>query len=173
MKQGSTFADIISNTFNKDYTAAQAVADLEKLMNESTLLEIQHEQDSPRFIELQKLIPVQERLLRARGLDDNPIFDRLGTLKVTVHTRTTDMRLSLALLLALAHILLLLLVVFLGNETNPSMKLALGLFMLTAIGGVVLYFIIRRKGIMPKTIIFAHGAIGAASLGIPPFGLQL
>ena len=39
---------------------------------------------SPRFIELRKLIPVQERLVRAK-LDGNAIFDRLGTLKVTPH----------------------------------------------------------------------------------------
>jgi len=70
--------------FNKDYSAGQAVADLEKPMNEATLLELSDAQGSPRFIELQKLIPVQERLVRAK-MDGNPIFDRLGTLKVTPH----------------------------------------------------------------------------------------
>jgi drug/metabolite transporter (DMT)-like permease len=72
-----------------------------------------------------------------------------------------------------AGILLLLLVVLLGNETSPSITLALGLFMLTTIGGVALYFIIRRKGIMPKTIIFAHGTLAVAALAIFLFGLPL
>jgi hypothetical protein len=58
------------------------VEDLEKLMNESTLLELTHGPHSPRFIELQKLIPFQERLVRAK-LDGDPIFDRLGTLQMT------------------------------------------------------------------------------------------
>jgi len=85
MKQNSTLANIISNTFNKDYTASQAVADLEKLMNEATLIEIQHGQDLPRFIELKRLIPVQEKLVQAK-LDGNPIFEQLGTLTVSPHT---------------------------------------------------------------------------------------
>jgi hypothetical protein len=34
--------------------------------------------------DLQKLISVQERLVRAT-LDSNPIFDRLGTPKITSH----------------------------------------------------------------------------------------
>ena len=51
-------------------------------MNEATLLELTHGTHSPRFIELQKLIPVQERLVKAK-LDGNPVFERLGTLKVS------------------------------------------------------------------------------------------
>ena len=43
--------------------------------------------------------------------------------------------------------------------------------MLTAAGGVVLYFIIRRKGILPKTIIFAHGALAVTALAVFLFGL--
>jgi len=79
----TTLSNILANAFNTDYTAGQAVADLEQLMNEATLLELTHGPHSPRFIELQKLIPIQERLVRAK-MDGNPIFDRLGTLKVTV-----------------------------------------------------------------------------------------
>lgn len=84
MKNNVTFADIVTNAFNKDYTASQAVADLENLMNEATLIELTDGPDSPRFIELQKLRAVQERLVQAK-LDKNPIFDRLGSLKVTPH----------------------------------------------------------------------------------------
>lgn len=52
-------------------------------MNESTLFELTHGPHSPRFIELQKLIPVQERLVKAK-MEGAPIFDQLGTLKITV-----------------------------------------------------------------------------------------
>ena len=82
MNKNLTLSTILSNTFDKEYTASQAVADLEKLMNEATLLELSDAQDSPRFIELQKLIPVQERLVRTK-MDGDPIFDRLGSLKVS------------------------------------------------------------------------------------------
>ena len=57
---------------------------MEKLMNEATLLELTHGPHLPRFIELQKLILVQERLVRAK-LDSNPVFDWLGTMKITPH----------------------------------------------------------------------------------------
>ena len=84
MDKNPTLADIITNTLNKDYSAGEAVADLEKLMNEATLMELTEGPDSPRFIELQKLIPIQERLMQAK-LDNDPIFDQLGSLKVTPH----------------------------------------------------------------------------------------
>lgn len=70
-------------------------------------------------------------------------------------------------------ILLLLLVVFLGNEIRPSLTPALGLYLLTAMGGVTLYFFIRRKGIVPKLIILAHGVLAAAALAVFLFGLPL
>lgn len=58
MKSPLAQPTIISNAFDKDYSAAQAVDDLETLMNEATLLEFTHGPHSPRFIELRKLIPV-------------------------------------------------------------------------------------------------------------------
>lgn len=70
-----------------------------------------------------------------------------------------------------AGILLLLVVVFLGNETGSSIKPALGLFILTAMGGATLYFLIRRKGILPKLIIFGHGALAVVALATFLFGL--
>ena len=85
MSKSHTLADIISNALNKDYSAEQAVADLEKLMNEATLLELTHGPHSPRFIELQKLIPVQEKLMQAK-LDGSRIFERLGTLTASPYT---------------------------------------------------------------------------------------
>ena len=84
MNTNLTLTDIITNSINKEYTADQAIADLEKLMNEATLLELTHSPHSPRFIELQRLIPVKERLVQTK-LDKKPIFDELGSLKVTAH----------------------------------------------------------------------------------------
>jgi hypothetical protein len=81
-----TAAIVLSNAFDKDCTASQAIDDLEKLMNEATLIELTEGPDSPRFIELQKLIPVQERLVRMK-LEGNPVFDRLGTLKVSTYEK--------------------------------------------------------------------------------------
>jgi hypothetical protein len=72
-----------------------------------------------------------------------------------------------------AGIFLLLLVVILGNETRPSLTPALGLYLLTAMGGATLYFLIRRKGILPKLIILAHGALAVAALAAFLFGLPM
>jgi hypothetical protein len=60
------------------------VAGLERLINEATLLELTHGPNSPRYIELQKLISVQKRLVRTK-LKGNPIFDRLGILNVSTY----------------------------------------------------------------------------------------
>ena len=79
-----TFPTILSNAFNKNYTADQAVEDVTRLMNQATLVEIEHGTDSPDYAEIRRLIPVQERLAKAK-LDNHPIFDQLGTLKLTPH----------------------------------------------------------------------------------------
>ena len=79
-----TLADILSNTFDRNYTADQAVSDLERLMNEATLAEIRYGTDSKQHQELKRLIPVQEKLAKAK-LNDDPIFDRLGSLNITPH----------------------------------------------------------------------------------------
>jgi hypothetical protein len=63
------------------------------------------------------------------------------------------------------------LLVMLGGESPASTRPALGLFLLTVMAGVALYFIIRRKGVLPKTIIFIHGVMAATSLAILLFGL--
>jgi hypothetical protein len=70
-------------------------------------------------------------------------------------------------------ILLLLLAVLLGQETHSSMTAALGLFMLTGVGGVTLYFLIRRKGVLPKLIIFAHGGLAISAMAVLLFGRLL
>jgi hypothetical protein len=60
---------------------------------------------------------------------------------------------------------------FIGNETARSMKPTLGLLALTVLGGVTLYFLIRRKGILPKSIIFIHGALAVGAVHTLLFGL--
>ena len=79
-----TFAKILCNALDPDYTSTQALDDLSKLMNEATLMEAQGETALPRFTELESIIPVQEKLAKAK-LDGHPIFDGLDTLKAEKH----------------------------------------------------------------------------------------
>ena len=79
-----TLPFIIANAFDKDYTADQAVEDLTRLMNHATLVEMGHGTDSPEYAEILRLVPVQERLARAKQ-EGHPIFEQLGTLKSTPH----------------------------------------------------------------------------------------
>ena len=69
--------------------------------------------------------------------------------------------------------MLLALSVVIGNETGQSIKPAIGLLVLTVMGGVTLYFIIRRKGILPKSIIFIHGTFAVVAVYTIFFGLPL
>ena len=68
-------------------------------------------------------------------------------------------------------VILLVISIVIGNETNPSIKPAIGLLILTVLGGVTLYFIIRRKGILPISIIYIHGAIAVSAVFIFVSGL--
>ena len=68
---------------------------------------------------------------------------------------------------------LLILSVLVGNETGESVKPAIGLLILTVMGGVALYYIIRRKGILPKSIIFIHGGLAIAAVYTLLFGLPV
>lgn len=65
---------------------------------------------------------------------------------------------------------LLVLSIVIGNETGQSIKPAIGLLILTVLGGVALYFIIRRKGILPKSIIFIHGTFAMSAVYTLLFG---
>lgn len=75
--------------------------------------------------------------------------------------------------LGAAGTLLLLILVIVGSEFNQTIKPAFGLFVLTVAAGVALYFIIRRKGILPKAVIFAHGALAIIALAVLMFGLPV
>ena len=78
-----TLATILANALDKDYSADQAVEDLTRLMNQATLVEIEHGTGSPEHAEVLRLIPAQERLARAKQ-EGHPIFDQLGSLKLTI-----------------------------------------------------------------------------------------
>lgn len=70
-----------------------------------------------------------------------------------------------------AATLLLIAAILTGNETSQNSKYAAGLLMLTILGGTALYFLIRRKGILPKSIIFLHGAFAVGAIYTLIFGL--
>ena len=70
-------------------------------------------------------------------------------------------------------ILLLLLLEFFGNETHLSLKPALTALVLTVVLGTVLYYIIRRKGILPKTVILVHAAFAVTGLALLLSGFTL
>ena len=69
----------------------------------------------------------------------------------------------------------LLLVVFsvLGEGLSASVKPAVVLFVLTVLAGAALYYIIRRKGVLPKRVILIHGVLAIAGLTILLFGLPV
>ena len=60
--------------------------------------------------------------------------------------------------------ILLVISIFIGNEPAQVIKPVIGLLILTVLAGVALYFIIRRKGILPKSIIFIHGAFAVTAV---------
>jgi len=69
--------------------------------------------------------------------------------------------------------LLLLAAVLTGSETGQGARAALGLLALALLGGATLYFLIRRKGLLPRSVVFLHGglAVGAVLTLLfgPPF----
>ena len=69
--------------------------------------------------------------------------------------------------------ILLAIAVLAGNDAGPYAKPALGLLALTVSGGVALYFLIRRKGLLPKSMIFIHGVFAAGAVYVLLFGVPL
>jgi hypothetical protein len=67
--------------------------------------------------------------------------------------------------------MLLVLSIVIGNESGQSIKSAIGFLILTVVGGVALYFIIRRKGLLPKSIILIHGIFAMMAVFTLLFGL--
>ncbi|RDH80701.1 MAG: hypothetical protein DIZ80_16880 [endosymbiont of Galathealinum brachiosum] len=69
--------------------------------------------------------------------------------------------------------LLLILSIVIGNETGQTIKPAIGFLTLTVLGGITLYFIIRRKGILPRSIILIHGALAITAVHTLIFGFNI
>jgi hypothetical protein len=67
--------------------------------------------------------------------------------------------------------LLLLAAILTGNESSQTLKYAVGLLALTILGGTALYFLIRRKGILPRSIIVLHATFAVGAVYTLIFGL--
>jgi hypothetical protein len=76
-----TIADIITNALDKDYSVDQAAKDLGELMMELQLIKRRYGADSPRLTELEKVIPVQERLALGK-LRGDQLFAQLDCLGI-------------------------------------------------------------------------------------------
>ena len=76
-----TLSDVACNAFDKDYSLEQAATDLGKLMTELELIKRRYGADSPRFIELEKIIPVQEKLALGK-LHGDQLFAQLDQLGI-------------------------------------------------------------------------------------------
>jgi hypothetical protein len=70
-----------------------------------------------------------------------------------------------------AAAMLLLISLLTGSEASQNIKPGLGLLALTILGGTALYFLIRRKGILPKSVIFLHGMFAVGAVYTLIFGL--
>ena len=76
-----TIAEIIRNALDKDYSVEQAATDLGELMSERELIKRRYGTDSPRLTELEKIIPVQERLALGK-LRGEEVFEQLAQLNI-------------------------------------------------------------------------------------------
>ena len=76
-----TIADIITNALDKDYSVDQAATDLGELMNERELIKRRYGTDSPRLTELEKIIPLQEKLALGK-LHGDQLFAQLDRLAI-------------------------------------------------------------------------------------------
>ncbi|MGB7933572.1 MAG: hypothetical protein WCH04_15345 [Gammaproteobacteria bacterium] len=82
MPRQLTIAEIIKNALDKDYSIEQASTDLGDLMNELELIKRRYGTDSPRLTELEKIIPVQEKLALGK-LRGDEVFEQLKQLQVS------------------------------------------------------------------------------------------
>ena len=67
--------------------------------------------------------------------------------------------------------MLLVISILTANETGQLIKHAIGLLILTVMGGIALYFIIRRKGVLPISIILIHATLAISAIFTLLFGL--
>ena len=83
MPRQLTIADIIRNALDKDYSVDQAATDLGELMTERELIKRRYGIDSPRLAELEKIIPVQEKLALGK-LRGDQVFEQLAQLDIRI-----------------------------------------------------------------------------------------
>lgn len=81
MDEKMTFADIICKAFDKGYTLEQAATDLGALVNERELIRRKYGTDSQRLVELDRMIPVQEKLALGK-LHGDQLFSQLDQLGI-------------------------------------------------------------------------------------------
>jgi len=81
MPKQLTIADIITNALDKDYSVDQAAMDLGELMTERELIKRRYCIESPRLAELERIIPVQEKLALGK-LRGDQVFDQLEQLGI-------------------------------------------------------------------------------------------
>jgi hypothetical protein len=97
-----------------------------------------------------------------------------GALTAFVRLTDRDTPIDIGLLhgrMGAAGVVFLVVMTVSGEVVSTSVKPAIVLFALTVVAGAALYYIIRRKGILPKAIIFAHGAFAVCALAVLLFGL--
>jgi len=64
----------------------------------------------------------------------------------------------------------LLLLLSAGSETGLNTQPALGILALTIVLGITLYFLIRRKGELPWSVVLLHGTFAVGALATLVFG---
>jgi hypothetical protein len=74
-------ADIIINALDKDYSVDHAATDLGVLITELELIKRRYGSDSPRLSEIEKLIPVQQKLALGKLRGDD-VFEQLDQLNI-------------------------------------------------------------------------------------------
>jgi hypothetical protein len=80
MPRQLTFADIICNGLDKDYSVEQAALEFGELVNERELIKRRYGTSTARLTELERIIPLQEKLAlgRLRGDEIFAQLERLG-----------------------------------------------------------------------------------------------
>lgn len=64
----------------------------------------------------------------------------------------------------IAVALILLVALFVDDASGPGAAKALGLVVLTLLAGITLYFVIRRRGVLPKSLVLLHALLALSAL---------
>jgi hypothetical protein len=83
MPRQLTLADIICNGLDKDYSVEQAAIDFGELMIERELIKRRYGTETARLSELEKIIPIQEKLALGKLCGDQ-LFAQLDRLNIRV-----------------------------------------------------------------------------------------